>query len=238
MRPLIGLTHSIQQDERRLYLPASYANAIREAGGTPIILPLTRDEEDIARYAALVDGVVFTGGDDIDPQSYGEEQLWACGDVSPLRDEFEVKLTRLLLEKHPEKPVLGICRGAQVLNVALGGTLYQDLKSQLPGCICHQQHQGSSYTAHRVNIQEGTKLHAIYGDAHTMVNTFHHQAVKELAEGAILTATASDGVIEGFELPDHPYFVAVQWHPELLVTREENAVHKRLFSSFVTACKG
>ncbi len=237
MRPLIGLTHSIQLDEKRLYMPASYANAIRQAGGTPIILPITRDEEDIARYAALVDGVVFSGGDDMNPEAYGEEQIWACGDVSPLRDEFEIKLVRLLLEKHPSKPVLGVCRGAQVLNVALGGALYQDLKSQYPGCICHQQHQASAYTAHRVEIKAGTKLHEIVGDKQVAVNSFHHQAVKRLADGLILNAAASDGVVEGFELPTHPYFVAVQWHPELLVTREENAAHRRLFSSFVEACR-
>ncbi len=237
MRPLIGLTHSIQLDEKRFYMQASYAAAIREAGGTPVILPITRDVEDIARYAGLVDGVLFTGGDDMDPGAYGEEQIWACGDVSPLRDDFEMELARQLLDRHPEKPVLGICRGAQVLNVALGGTLYQDLKSQVTGCICHQQHQGGSYPSHRVKIQEGTKLHAIYGDTQVMTNSFHHQAIKALAEGARLTATASDGVVEGFELPEHPYFVAVQWHPELLVTREENAAHKGLFKSFVDACR-
>ncbi len=237
MRPLIGLTHSIQQDEKKYYMPSSYARAIRNAGGTPIILPITLDEEDIARYAALVDGVVFSGGDDVDPNFYGEDQLWGCGDILPLRDEFEIKLTRIMLEKHPDKPILGICRGAQILNVALGGTLYQDLKSQYPGSICHQQNQNSPYVSHRVAIKAGTRFHEIFGDTQVMTNSFHHQAVKELGAGALLTATASDGVIEGFELTDHPYFVAVQWHPELLVTREENAVHRRLFTSFVDACR-
>ncbi len=238
MRPLIGLTHSIQQDERKLYMPASYANVIREAGGTPLILPLTRDEEDIAAYAALVDGLLLSGGDDADPRSYGEEQRWSCGDISPLRDDFEIRLVRILLEKYPHKPILGICRGAQMLNVTLGGTLYQDLKAQVPGCICHQQHQGSSYAAHGVQILAGTKLHEIYGDTQITANSFHHQAVKALADSLCLTATAADGVVEGFEMPDHPYFVGVQWHPELLVSREEHAAHKRLFSSFVEACKG
>ncbi|MBQ7139614.1 MAG: gamma-glutamyl-gamma-aminobutyrate hydrolase family protein, partial [Clostridia bacterium] len=111
MRPVIGLTHSIQSDEKRLMMPMSYSNVVREAGGTPILLPITRDVEVIAAYAELVDGVLFSGGEDVDPSYYGEEQLWACGDVLPLRDEFELKLCRLLLEKHPEKPILGICRG-------------------------------------------------------------------------------------------------------------------------------
>lgn len=237
MRPVIGLTHSIQQDEKRLMMPMSYSNVVREAGGTPVLLPITRDEEVIASYAELVDGVLFSGGEDVDPSFYGEEQLWACGDVLPLRDEFEIKLARILLEKYPEKPVLGICRGEQVLNVALGGTLYQDLKSQLPGCIAHQQHQIAPYTSHKVAIDAGSKLHEIYGDTQIMANSHHHQAVKDIAESLVVTAKAADGVIEGFEKPDHPYFVAVQWHPERLVEREENANHKRLFKSFVDACR-
>ncbi len=237
MRPVIGMTHSIQQDEKRLMMPMSYSNAVREAGGTPVLLPITRDEEVIEAYAALVDGVLVSGGDDIDPLSYGEDQLWGCGDVLPLRDEFEMKLIRTLLEKHPQKPLLGICRGEQMLNVALGGTLYQDLKSQMPGCIAHQQHQTAIYPSHKVLIDAGTKLYAIYGSTQIMTNSHHHQAVKEPAPGLLVTARAADGVIEGFEKPDHPYFVGVQWHPERLVEREENALHKQLFKSFVDACR-
>lgn len=237
MRPVIGLTHSIQQDEARLMMPLSYSNVIREAGGTPILLPITRDEEVIAAYAELVDGVLFSGGEDVDPAFYGEEQLWACGDVIPLRDEFELKLCRILLEKYPEKPILGICRGEQVLNVACGGTLYQDIRSQLPGCIAHQQHQISPYASHKVTIDEASKLHDIFCTANIMVNSFHHQAVKDIAQSLRITARASDGVIEGFEMPDHPYFIGVQWHPERLVEREQNAAHKQLFRSFVDACR-
>ncbi len=237
MRPVIGLTHSIQQDEKRLMMPMSYSNVIREAGGVPVLLPINREDEVIEAYAALVDGVLFSGGDDIDPTFYGEEQLWACGDVCPLRDEFELKLCRVLLEKYPEKPILGVCRGEQVLNVALGGTLYQDVKSQLPGCIAHQQHQIAPYTSHCVTIEADSKLHAIYGDTQIMTNSFHHQSVKEIAPALVVTAKTADGVIEGFEKPDHPYYVGVQWHPERLVEREENANHKQLFKSFVDACR-
>ena len=237
MRPVIGLTHSIQQDEKRLMMPMSYANVIREAGGIPVLLPITRDEEVIAAYAELVDGVLFSGGEDVDPQYFGEDQLWACGDVLPLRDEFELKLCRLLVEQHPYKPVLGICRGEQVLNVAMGGTLYQDLKSQLPGCIAHQQHQTAPYTSHKVSLEVGSRLHDIYGAITIPTNSFHHQAVKDIAPGLIVTAKAADGVIEGFEKPDLPYFIGVQWHPERLVERDENAIHKQLFKSFVDACR-
>ena len=237
MRPIIGLTHSIQLDEKKLYMPMSYSNVIREAGGTPVLLPITREEEVIEAYAALVDGVLFSGGDDLDPRSYGEDQLWACGDICPLRDDFGVKLARVLLEKYPEKPILGICRGEQVLHVALGGTLYQDLKSQRSDCIAHQQHQIAPYASHLVTIEKDSKLHEILGSTSIMTNSHHHQAVKDIAPGLAITAWASDGVVEGFEKTDHPYFVAVQWHPERLVEWEENAAHKRLFSTFVDACR-
>lgn len=237
MRPIIGLTISIQPDESKLYHPNSYPRAIIAAGGVPVMLPVTRDEQVIAQYAELVDGVLFSGGDDVNPVIYGEEQLWGCGDISPLRDDFEIQLCRTLLEKHPKKPILGICRGEQVLNVAVGGTLYQDLKSQLPGCIAHQQHQISPYASHKVFVTEGSHLHAIYGASEVMANSFHHQAIKDIAPGLIMTAQASDGVIEGIEKPDHPYFIGVQWHPERLVEQNENAAHKELFKSFVNACR-
>lgn len=237
MRPVIGVTHSIHEDESRLMMPMSYANVVREAGGTPVLLPITRDAEVIEAYAALVDGVLFSGGEDVGPNYYGETQLWACGDVIPLRDEFEIKLVHTLMEKYPEKPILGICRGEQVLNVALGGTLYQDLKSQVPDSIAHQQHQIARYSSHQVRIDAGTRLHEIYGCTQIMVNSHHHQAVKEAAPGLVITAHAEDGVVEGFEKPDHPYCVGVQWHPERLVENEENAIHWRLFRSFVDACR-
>lgn len=237
MRPLIGLTISIQPDEKKLYTPTSYINAIIEAGGTPLLLNVTRDDEMIAQYADLVDGLLFSGGDDVNPAAFGEEQHWGCGDVCPLRDDFEIKLLRTMLDRHPEKPILGICRGEQVLNVAMGGTLYQDLKSQLPGCFRHQQQQVSQYASHRVFIDPTSRLHEIYGSSEVMVNSFHHQAVKEIGPGLTVTARAADGVTEGFEKPDHPYFVAVQWHPERLVEWTFHPEHKALFKSFVDACR-
>lgn len=237
MRPVIGLTHSIQQDETRLMMPMSYSNVVREAGGTPVLLPITRDDEVIEAYAALVDGVLFSGGDDVAPLSYNENQRWTCGDVIPLRDQFEIKLVHILLEKYPDKPILGICRGEQILNVALGGTLYQDLRSQMPDSIAHQQHQIAPYVSHRVLIDDGSKLHAIYGETQVWANSHHHQAVKDPAPGLRITARAEDGVVEGYEKPDHPYFIGVQWHPERLVERAENTNHKRLFKSFVDACR-
>lgn len=237
MRPLIGLTISIQSDEKKIFTPTSYPAAIIAAGGTPVLLNITRDPELIAQYADMVDGVLFSGGDDVDPTAYGEAQAWNCGDISPMRDAFEMQLLQTLLARHPKKPILGICRGAQVLNVAMGGTLYQDLHSQLPDCIRHQQKQISVYASHGVEIAPDSRLHAIYGTDEVMVNSFHHQAVKEVGAGLTVSARAADGVIEALEKPDHPYFVAVQWHPERLVEREFHPEHKALFKTFVDACR-
>ena len=237
MRPMIGITPSLQTDERKIYTPTSYPSAIIEAGGTPVFFNFTRDDEMIAAYAAMVDGILFSGGDDVDPSTYGEEQIWGCGDVVPLRDEFEIKLLKVLVEKYPEKPILGICRGCQILNVAMGGTLYQDLRSQKDNSIRHQQQQSSHYASHKAIVEEGSLLHRIYGSTEVKVNSFHHQAVKDLAPGMRLTAVASDGVVEAFEKPDHPYFVAVQWHPERLVEGPHHPEHKPLFKSFVDACR-
>ena len=237
MRPIIGITPSLETNENKIYTPTSYPKAVIQAGGTPVFLNFTRDDEMIEQYAAMVDGVLFSGGDDVDPASYDEEQIWGCGDICPLRDDFEIKLLKVLVEKYPEKPVLGICRGAQVLNVAMGGTLYQDLRSQVEGCIRHQQQQSSHYASHKAMMTEGSKLHAIYGSTEVMVNSFHHQAVKDVGEGLVVTARASDGVVEGLEKPDHPYFIAVQWHPERQVEGPHHPEHKPLFQSFVDACR-
>lgn len=237
MRPIIGITPSLETNESKIYTPTSYPKAVIQAGGTPVFLNFTRDDEMIEQYAAMADGFLFSGGDDVNPASYGEEQIWGCGDVCPLRDDFEIKLLKVLVEKYPEKPVLGICRGAQVLNVAMGGTLYQDLQTQVEGCIRHQQQQSSHYASHKAMMTEGSKLHAIYGSTEVTVNSFHHQAVKDVGEGLVVTARASDGVVEGLEKPDHPYFIAVQWHPERQVEGPHHPEHKPLFQSFVDACR-
>lgn len=234
MPPIIGLTHSIHLDEQTLHTPLAYPDAIRQSGGIPLLIPATTDESILEACLNVVDGVLFSGGDDIDPLRYGESQVWQCGDICPLRDEYELTLARLTLKRG--LPVLGICRGIQLLNVALGGTLYQDLPSQLPGCMAHRQHQVSTYVSHTASIPSGSRLHDIYGADEIHVNSHHHQALKALGQGLIATAVAPDGVIEGVEMPDHPFFVGVQWHPEKLVQRPVNAAHKHLFEAFVQAC--
>lgn len=235
MRPVIGLTHSIHLDEDSLHLPTSYVQALAAAGATPLILPATEDPDLIEHYLSLVDGVLLAGGDDVNPAAYGEHTLRQCGDICPLRDAYELRLCQLALERR--KPVLGICRGAQLLNVALGGTLYQDLSSQLPESIAHSQHQISRYVAHPVSIVDGSLLRRIHGSGQIFVNTFHHQAVKQPGRGLKVTALAPDGVIEAIELEGHPFCLGVQWHPERLVQNPSDTEHRKLFQAFVEACR-
>jgi len=229
MRPVIGLTHSLHLDEDTLHLPTSYVQSVIAAGGTPLVLPATRDVSVIHQYLNIVDGVLFAGGDDVNPLHYGENTLRQCGDICPPRDEYEMALCREAVGRRI--PVLGICRGIQLINVALGGTLYQDLPSQKSDSIAHSQKQKSQYASHAVSISDGSRLHRIFSSGSLMVNTFHHQAVKQPADRLTVTAKAPDGVIEAVEMSDHPFFLAVQWHPERMQE------HMNLFRAFVEACR-
>ncbi|MBR3765430.1 MAG: gamma-glutamyl-gamma-aminobutyrate hydrolase family protein [Clostridia bacterium] len=217
-----------------LHMNPCYPDALLRAGGTPLLLPQTGDASAVARYAQLIDGLLLSGGDDIDPARYGEAQSWSCGDICPQRDEFELALCREVLRLG--KPIFGICRGIQLLNVALGGTLYQDLKSEWPGSLAHQQHQKPEYTSHPVSIVSDTQLQHILETDMLAVNSHHHQAVKELAPELRVSALSPDGVIEAVEHMQLPFCLAVQWHPERLAWRPGQDAHTALFRAFVEAC--
>lgn len=233
--PMIGITTSVMTDTLVMHMNPSYSDAVLRAGGTPLLLPVTGDAAAVARYAQLIDGLLLSGGDDIDPARYGEAQSWNCGDICPLRDEFELALCREVLRL--QKPIFGICRGIQLLNVALGGTLYQDLKTEHPGSLAHQQHQKPDYTSHPVTIVPDTLLHRILGTEMLAVNSHHHQALRELPTLLRVTATAPDGVIEAAEHTEHPFCLAVQWHPERLAWKPGQEAHTALFRAFVDACR-
>ena len=167
---------------------------------------------------------------------YGEEALPECGLITPIRDTWEMPLCREALHRH--LPLLGICRGLQVLNVALGGSLVQDLPSQCPDSpICHQQPQPPEVATHPVRVDAQSRLAHIIGAESLMTNSHHHQAVKQLASGLTATAWAQDGVIEGAEKMDEPFCVAVQWHPERLWNQPDGLPHRALFAALVDAAK-
>lgn len=234
MKPIIGITTSIMTDSLVMQMNQSYPQAIEHAGGIPLLLPSTEEPETIRRYAGLVDGLLLSGGDDVDPMCYGAMQSWACGDICPLRDRFEMSLCCRFLETG--KPLLGICRGIQLLNVAMGGTLYQDLAQELPGSIAHRQKQKPWHASHPVKLLTDSRLQQVFASDAVLVNSHHHQAIRDLAEGLTATAWAPDGVIEAVEHQAHPFCLAVQWHPERLWDQPGSTTHAQLFSAFVNAC--
>ena len=240
MRPLIGIScsmgqaiYSMHQDnvpQMQHRLGDSYVKAVTQAGGVPVLLPNNLDISTVEEIAEGLDGILFSGGGDVDPVIFGERATDKLGAVTPRRDEFELALARYVIEK-TDKPVLGICRGIQVLNVAMGGTLHIDLPSD--GKLCHSLTMyPRNVRSHEITVQPGTRLEQVMGLA-GKVNSFHHQAIRDLAEGLQVTAvSADDSVIEAVEAPGDRYILGVQWHPEELVEFPEA---RELFRSFVDA---
>ena len=231
MQPIIGMLVTVD-NEGTVNAIRPYADAILQSGGVPVILPYTTDDAVIARYVALCDGFCFTGGLDVNPVHYGEEVSPVCGEIQPLRDELELAVFRTAF--HADKPLLGICRGAQLFNVALGGTLIQDLPSERPSPIAHRQVEEKFSPSHEVCILPDTPLHALTGTPRMTANSFHHQAVKQLGDGLLPMAHADDGVIEGFYHPTARYLRAYQWHPERLF--EKDAQNCAIFANFIQNC--
>jgi putative glutamine amidotransferase len=233
-RPKIGITGHIAKDNPNLSITNTYMEAIFACGGFPLLLPVNGNESLWLQAAREMDGFLFTGGGDISPSRYGEETLQCCGEISPLRDEMELDLLHAVLLTG--KPILGVCRGVQLMNVGLGGTLYQDIYQQNAQPILqqHTQKLPDYLPAHDVFIEEGSLLHRIEKTTRLPVNTLHHQAVKDCAPCLCAVAKSSSGLIEAVEKKDHPFFLGVQWHPERMWHVDEAA--KAIFESFIDAC--
>ncbi|MGI9861875.1 gamma-glutamyl-gamma-aminobutyrate hydrolase family protein [Moorella naiadis] len=225
--PRIGLTCDLDPDRGRIILRESYCQAILAAGGLPLLLPVVAPEA-APGYLALIQGLVLTGGGDIAPSFFGAGATAVLHKVLPQRDAFELALTRAALAVG--KPILAICRGIQVLNVAAGGDLYQDIPSEIAGALNHDQEQPRHQPFHPIAIIPGTRLAGLLGPE-AMVNSLHHQAVRRLGVGLRVAATAPDGVIEGLEGQGQNLVVGVQWHPEDLYTGDGR--QKALFEYFV-----
>ncbi len=233
MKPIIGLTTEVTE-EKLTRLKNSYVCAIADTGGIPFPLPYTENAETIDDFVALCDGFVFTGGADIDPAYFGEEKKSTCGAVFEYRDRFELALFSRAIES--KKPILSICRGMQVINVALGGTLYQDIPSEYETEILHKQTAPSGVPWHDVLISQGSVLQSLSrGKVRMAANSFHHQAIKDVASVLSVTATAVDGIVEAFTHGAHPYLRGYQWHPERLYTVD--ADNRRIFEEFIEACQ-
>lgn len=238
MKPLIGITPSPGIDTMghgtfyRYCLSRTYVDSVRSAGGTPVILPT--DSGELEETLSRLDGLLISGGGDLDPSLYGDNTLHEkTYGVDDERDTYEVQAW-LWAVAH-DLPTLCICRGIQVMAVAQGGTLIQDISSQTPGAIEHRQHNIGKMrddVSHSVSIEENNPLREIVGDAAFDVNSFHHQAVREPGNDLVAIATADDGIIEALWMPEMRFGLGVQWHPEMLA--QEFPKHAALFSAFVT----
>lgn len=233
MRPIIGITCKIEGEKDWLYLPQSYAKAIEAAGGMPLLLPYPEDADRISQLIQLVDGLLLSGGVDLDPSYFGEQPHPALGEISPQRDAVELALAREALQA--DLPVFAICRGVQLLNVAAGGTLVQDIPSQIAKAIKHSQKAPEWHPTHRVRLEKDSLLAKALGAEEVAVNSYHHQAVKSPAPGFRITAVAPDGVAEGLESGGHTFVLGVQWHPEGMWQKDSQSL--KLFKSFVDACR-
>ncbi|QUW23127.1 gamma-glutamyl-gamma-aminobutyrate hydrolase family protein [Sporosarcina sp. Marseille-Q4063] len=232
-KPVIGITTDVDSD-RKHQLNTNYVTAVKRAGGLPLILPIGV-EEDAKQVAHLIDGIILTGGGDIDPTLFDEEPHALLGEVSPTRDSLEIALAKEMLQAN--KPILGICRGLQILNVALGGAIIQDIHSQSANTILqHSQKATRSHQSHFVQVKKESILESIAETTKIKVNSFHHQAVKDVPKPLKISGTASDGIIEAVESTDHDFVLGVQWHPEALAEYGE-VVSLRLFDKFVEKCK-
>ena len=232
MKPIIGLIPLIDETKDSLWMLPGYMNGITAAGGIPVMLPLTDDEERIRRLFDLMQGVLLTGGHDVDPLLYGEDPLPQCGEISRARDAMEAVIVREAMER--DMPILGICRGIQFLNVFLGGTLFQDLPAQHPSETNHHQSPPYDVPVHAVSLSEGGSLARLLKKDTIRVNSYHHQAIKRLGNGLSPMAVSEDGITEAIELPGKRFVWAVQWHPEFSCSTDENS--RAIFERFVHEC--
>jgi putative glutamine amidotransferase len=209
-----------------------YISAVSEAGGVPMLIPSEVTSETVRALFDRLDGILLTGGGDIAIERFGGEPHVSVAGVDPERDEVEFALLQAAAKSG--KPFLGICRGFQVVNVALGGTLYTNLQDQLPGAVKHDYDSDSErqFLAHAIRLEKNASLAGILNEAELNVNSLHHQGAKDLAPSLKPAAYAPDGLVEGLELPGHPFGMAVQWHPEWLMGQP---VTRRLFGAFVEA---
>ncbi len=224
-RPLIGITCS-KTAEGKIAMSQNYLNSIWEAGAVGVFLAYTQDECKLAEYAQVFDGFLFAGGDDMDPVRYGEVKMFDSVEIDADRDAFELGLYEQV--KQTGKPILGICRGIQLLNVAEGGTLYQHIEG-------HRQNKPGTETEQKMLVQEGSMLHALIDKHEIFVNSFHHQNIKDIAPSLCVDAISDDGYIEAAHMPGHKFFFAVQWHPEIY--RQSSADMQKVFAAFINACK-
>lgn len=232
-KPLIGVVPLWDDERDSLWMLPGYFGGIEQAGGVPLMLPLTSNEAELRQLAGVCSGFLFTGGQDVSPSVYGAEVSPLCGETCPERDAMEKTLLKIAIEL--DRPVLGICRGIQFINAALGGTLYQHLPAEFPSTVEHHQTPPYSTPVHAVRLTPNAPLNLLLGEGLLSVNSYHHQAIRALAPPLKTMAVSEDGLIEGVYLPGSRFVWAVQWHPEFSYETDEDS--RKIFAAFVSACK-
>ena len=232
-KPVIGVVPGCDGREYSK-VRRTYTDAVLRAGGIPVILPQVDDDATARELLSRIDGIVFTGGEDIDPEYYGETVLNETVEIDARRDTVDVRYARIALERRI--PILAICRGEQLMNVVLGGSLYQDLPTQKPSPTAHRQKEGGKVPTHAIAVSEGSTLHRVMGLDTLWVNSFHHQAVKVPSDRVKVVAIAGDGVVEAFESQSKKqWLLAVQFHPEMLLRGDDSWLG--IFKAFVKAAR-
>ena len=232
MRPIIGI--SLDRSTEKTFamrpwyaLRCDYSDAIFASGGIPILIPYIQD--DIERYLDMIDGLLIPGGDnDIDPKFYGESVKYPTVNPESVRSVFELELVQRAMEK--DMPILGICHGMQLINIACGGSLIQHIPAEVKNYISHKQDYPKEALTHKITIQENTKLSLLSRSLELMVNSSHHQAVKKIGTGLIISAVAEDGVVEAIEHPKYKFLIGCEWHPEYLI---DNGIDIEIFKEFI-----
>jgi putative glutamine amidotransferase len=236
--PIIGITTWRKKDSQNypfFHLAEAYIEALSQAGASPLLIPLGLSEDDLGNLLPRFEGIIFSGGGDISPQVYGSDHHPEIHEIDPDRDRLELSLFRLVQEKNI--PFLAICRGMQLVNIALGGTLYADIADCYPGALKHDfmEKYSRNFRAHEIKVSPNSHLEDVLGRSSLEVNSIHHQGVDRLAPGLKASAHSPDGLVEAIELPDYPFGLGVQWHPECLLEMYEM---RKLFRSFVVASGG
>lgn len=242
-RPLVAVTTTMAAGGShglpRVQLNAQYLAALEAAGATPLPLTPAHSDESVRRILSVCHGLLLSGGEDVEPWRYGQAPHSALGEVNPARDVMEIAAVHEAVGRR--MPLLAICRGIQLLNVAMGGTLFQDIPSQLGGDLLHEQAAPWNERWHAGRVQPGSTLERIFGTGELHINSFHHQAIRDLAPGLRATVWAQDGVIEGVEGTEHPWMCGVQWHPERGEAHgpegDTRDPDRRLFWAFVQAAR-
>lgn len=241
MKPLIGITSKVSQDDyigiytdlgckdqSWMLLADDYIKSVEQMGGAPVIIPITEDYNSALDIVEKLDGIIFSGGNDVNPRYYNEEPEFEYKSLIESLDELEINLYKKVL-KETTMPVLGICRGLQLMNIVHGGKLFQEMRmGEYPRHRYYKEPVPKNNLAHEVNIQENTLLHKIIGHKTVKTNSFHHQSIKILGDGLVVNAISEDGIVEGIEGIGDRFLIAVQWHPEMLAPKDSiNDVHSR-----------